>query len=539
MIGSDEFSELVLYYDSREQSNVEGRPRVKRIIKWFEERGGTMISEMAIPLTDYVICGGYDEATKTFMPGTFRGKEICLGTEYKTMQDYSGSASDLDWKLIEAYKYFTQVALFVEEGEIGLSFVDGKAFIKNPCVPGGKADVTVYEHYKNEIDRFSQIADIHVRTFPFETFIDVNFDSLMILLSEEPKVRLYCRGEGKDDAKAAFITALLAIPKIGVKTALKFTEIYPNLETFCEHASYVGEFEKIAGTLTGKRIRAFIKSGHEVDKNNNSRANQCFIKYRELFPLTAQSSRDVLQCPYLSKNGVFVNCDEVNGYQCIGDKCRHHPDFKISQNSSYSGQDSFNTLTHSPEPDNKSPGTPPLVPGILSHSGTQSPPSLKPISKSLVVPDDSGDASKDVATSFSHGEAENSDGNAKYTKQGNEATPDTSSYPLPESVLENPPPTPSGSDDQQGKPKLPAVSTDKVIKSLDDAIVDLCFDKPKSDTEILSAFQYRGFEMSEIHKTLLQLAKTKMHKFRKKNITMYAYVGEHGIRAMPEMDVGV
>ena len=190
MIANDEFTELVLYYDSREQSNVEGRPRVKRIINWFQERGGTMMEEMALPLCDYVICGGYDETTKTFLPGIFRGKDINFAWEYKTMSNYALDGKDLDWKLIEAYQYFTQVGLLVEEGDIALSFVDGKTYIKNPSVPDGKADVAVYEHYKNEIDRFSQIADIHVRTFPHESFIDANLDSLMILLAEQPAVRL-------------------------------------------------------------------------------------------------------------------------------------------------------------------------------------------------------------------------------------------------------------------------------------------------------------------------------------------------------------
>ena len=78
-----------------------------------------------------------------------------------------------------------------------------------------------------------------------------------------------------------------------------------------------------------------------------------------------------------------------------------------------------------------------------------------------------------------------------------------------------------------------------VITDLDDIIIDICFEKPQPETAIISTCQQKGYQQVDIEKALAALRKSKMKKYTQGNVVMYSYTGENGIRAMPEMDVGV
>jgi predicted Fe-S protein YdhL (DUF1289 family) len=83
----------------------------------------------------------------------------------------------------------------------------------------------------------------------------------------------------------------------------------------------------------------------------------------------------------------------------------------------------------------------------------------------------------------------------------------------------------------------PAPPITKIVTSLTDSIVDFCYEKPRSDTEIMNWFQMKGFEMPEIHKKLIQLTKNKkLHKYKQSNTVYFTYTG---VRADTEMDIGV
>jgi hypothetical protein len=74
------------------------------------------------------------------------------------------------------------------------------------------------------------------------------------------------------------------------------------------------------------------------------------------------------------------------------------------------------------------------------------------------------------------------------------------------------------------------------MHTLDDIIVDFCYDKPKADFSIISYCQSKGYVLPEIHKALSGLAKTKLHRYKEKGMDMYSF---KGLKATPEMDIGL
>jgi hypothetical protein len=646
LIKDNEFTGLCLFIDSREQTNAkDGKTRVKRVMDWFISHGGSidMIEIRALPLCDIAICGGFDTETKTFLPGLFRDKEVCVAIEYKTMQDYSGSYSDLDWKLVDSYLHYKQVALFVEHGDMELSYSNGQSFVRNKSVPNGTADILPYEHYLNECDRYSRIAEVHVRTFPYENFIDANLDSLMTMISGEPKVPMYCRGKDLDQEKVAFINSLLYIPKIGVSTAMKFTNYYPNWETLAEHASYAGEYEAIAGILTGKRVRDFVQMGREKNKKICSRVNECFENRKSLKIVASESHeekyipmdkeqksmvanaiydylmsfypegktpleicehfdcqdehiKDMLVClKRMAENGritstikgIFVAVPKNSSYPqdtILTEPQRHLipcgntsgeiPDVQIINPDrccvACTDEDDRNSikLVNGICPicgqDYSVSKVSPMTPRIEGYTEPNEDVSKSSDGKEVGLPEihDSSGESKDSVTFTSLNntnpliqvkDSRNSTGRSETVLMNPDNTsvgviPDTPSIAqkaldtsnLDTSVLPSPQlytiSTLNSCGDKVGEitPSSTTFNHKPVIHTLDDVIVDFCYEKPKADFSIISYCQSKGHLLPEIHKALSGLSKTKLHRYKEKGLDMYSY---KGLKATPEYDI--
>ncbi len=443
-----EFSECCLEIDTREKS----QSRIKRITDYWLSKGG-MTTKTTLPLGDYLITG------------YFRGKEIDLLIEYKSLIDLSGSYQDLPDKLFRAGKKHQSIALFIEEGNIALSFNNG-TFIKNPALRDGSADVLNYYAYKNMLDSFAQ-DNIHIRCFQHELYFEEDLYSLLIHLSKDCHTGLHVKGR---DFNTIMMNVLCKMDGIGAVRAHKLMAIVPNLERLVELAHYEGVFEKLIGTINGKKLRAFIQE--------KSRINECMKNYREAFVNTPG-----LTIPIVKVDSIK---DSVESPESLN--------FQFScKKSCHQGTDNYSLTT-------------------------------------LSVPDDSGVEPKSKDDSA-----------------------------LPSLLPDNPS---LGGGDQQGviispadltgrKPpflkishhgvKSPAAPTNDVVHSLEDVITDFCFEFPKSDIEIITMCQYKGFKISEIHKALVALSgtETKLKRFRQGDKTMFGYYGFDGVRAMPEMDIGV
>ncbi len=98
-IMSNELSELILTIDTREQN----QRRIDTLKMWFEFHNG-IVEHNKLDLCDYKI------------EGTYRGIDINLGIEAKSIGDFSTSFQDLPDKLARAYELYTDVGLFIEAG---------------------------------------------------------------------------------------------------------------------------------------------------------------------------------------------------------------------------------------------------------------------------------------------------------------------------------------------------------------------------------------------------------------------------------------
>ena len=250
-------SELFITADTREQSNVKhpkkldyiddrwGVPAYKtRIISLFEffESMGAICEYTPLKRGDYRI------------EGMFRDKQIDLGIEFKTMDDFSGSYRDLFHKLHEAYEYFNDVGLIVQQGAYDLSeYSPTDCVIHNPKVRDGVGDVLPLSVYKNAIRTFERegIYTERIQTefeFPYSVF------GIMIYLTRTVHKGLTLKNKSYAEQ---YINVLTKIEGVGPKNGYKLAKYFPDLSLLGLHGE--SEFQKALGKKTGSTVYNFVR----------------------------------------------------------------------------------------------------------------------------------------------------------------------------------------------------------------------------------------------------------------------------------------
>lgn len=586
MIDENEFSELILIVDTREQTNVAGRPRVKRITDWFTRRGG-IVEEMALPYCDYHIGGGYDESTKKFLTGTFRGKEISVGVEYKTFADYNTSKEDLNWKLFDAGKIFDSVALFVQENGIALSCTDEGTFVKIPQVPDGSANITNYYGYKNQLDTFANDG-VHIRTFQYETFFEEDMYSLLIHLAKDCHNGLHIKGK---DFTSTFLNILCKLDGIGGVKAHKIASVVPNVASLIEMLNYDdrGILERTIGPLSTKKLREFV--------NNQSMVGICSTHCQAMVDeIEAKKATTTKKSPVVSEAKPKIEKPTIESVMVVSSLAETKESIKefisdytdgiqrriVYLNWKDTGLSESNCNKIITELINEGVCTEPIqgtIVPIVAQSSSIDESKISDTGNATHFPqsdtrdtlpslsDPAGTFLKSNTTTHNDPPADDSHHNidindshhnvtnpldTSFTKTGDDqsslgfhipTTPSIASVQTPNTTTSSV--RSDGNNGNVSSERLQQIVDENtkdhskpkdVIVSLDDALVDYCYNKPMIDLEIMSAFKMRGYEMKEIHHALVRLSKTKLRKSKVKGNTTYYY---NGIRPDKIFDIGL
>ena len=240
-----DLSNLILTIDTREKNT----DRINSISDAFENFGAC-VEFSKLELCDYHI------------QGIFRDKEINLGIEAKSLPDYANSYKDLSWKLLEAYKYYEDVAIFVETGQYGLKIEGLHAFIRNPKAPGDIGDILTVAELHNSLQSFRESGIIvhelsYAAQFPYTAY------ATMIYLSKEFHHGVETKIEDvnnytRDDIYWGTISMLVKIPGIGIKTAQKLMEKLGNLY-WCVSMSEE-DIADIIGRRNARNVYEFFRS---------------------------------------------------------------------------------------------------------------------------------------------------------------------------------------------------------------------------------------------------------------------------------------
>lgn len=265
-MNNDKFdcSMLFITADTREQSNVKhpkkldyiddrwGIPayktRIISLFEFFEEMGA--ICEYA-PLTrgDYRI------------EGEFRGKEIDIGIEFKTMEDFANSYRDLFHKLHESYEFYEDVGLIVQQGPYDLSeYSSTDCVIHNPKVREGAGDVLPLSVYKNAIRTFER-EGIYTERIQSEFEFRYAVFGMLIYLTRTVHKGLTLKGKSYAEQ---YLNVLTKIDGVGPKNAYKMAKHFPDLSLvgqYCEH-----EFQKVLGKKTGSKVYSFVRYYGSCDR---------------------------------------------------------------------------------------------------------------------------------------------------------------------------------------------------------------------------------------------------------------------------------
>jgi hypothetical protein len=236
-------------YDSREKS----LSRID-VFKEFIEQNGGSVERGTLQLCDYKL------------EGVFREKEINIGIEYKTLNDFSSSYQDLPDKLARSYDLYNDVALFIETPNFKVSSIDGfHATIVNPAVLDGSADVLNYAVLYNSIESW-QTEGVHIRQLHTEMFMGYAISSVLINITKDTHRGLEI--SKSKDYKSAYLNCLSKIDGVGYKTAQKIAKYYPN---FYWLSAYSGDdlIDKL-GKSTGKKMYGFVhnKDLESIDWKN-------------------------------------------------------------------------------------------------------------------------------------------------------------------------------------------------------------------------------------------------------------------------------
>lgn len=364
---SNELSNLILVFDSREKSEK----RIKYVKDWFESQGG-LVEKAALPLCDYKIVGEFHDIS------------VNLGVEFKTMSDFCSSWQDLKNKLGRARnELYEEVALCIDSGNYTYTYQDGKAFIHNPAIRNGDADVCPLAVYEGLIDTLQQ-SGIHCRQLRSEAqFPDSLYNLLTYITNDHELIGFTGKGY-----ILAYRRTLQTLEGIGTKTVDKLIASYPNMH-WLSSASEESLIEVI-GKKSGSKLYNFLhcreletdewRNGHHLDGTEKYKTicgQDCYnpqhcdakcVKHPDYNKILSKKQQDnegrlafdapaknpvkcncghvfhavgLVECPVCHKRLTIKSCDFADPKKHA--ECKTPDHFK---NSSHSGKD-INSVKHS------------------------------------------------------------------------------------------------------------------------------------------------------------------------------------------------
>lgn len=262
MTESSEYCELVLSIDKREKD----QERISEISSFFESHGGIVQMESS-PRCDYRI------------QGNFRDHEVNLGIEVKVLLgDFFPSLEDMPGKFFEAYKFYKDVALFIEEGNYALKVTDDglDAWVQNPAMQAmtGAEGIGILAMYNNFCGSMAE-AGLHVRTYRTNKHFPLTVSGLLKNIVK-PVHRGISLGKPINQQQI-LMNMLVHIEGIGAKKAEHGTKYIPNIKRAGELSQV--DYQMVFGDLTGKKVFRCI--------NDDSRKEECAKNWIELEIKTA------------------------------------------------------------------------------------------------------------------------------------------------------------------------------------------------------------------------------------------------------------
>jgi hypothetical protein len=255
---NDAFCELILTIDTREKDT----DRILAIWEFFEENGAIIVWD-ALPRCDYKI------------EGNLKGISVNLGIEHKVLTgDFFPSLNDLPSKLFEAYRYYDDVALFIEEGNYNIKNTDDNldAWIQNPAMQNstGAEGIGTLAMYNNFCGSMATNG-IHIRSFRTVQHFPITVSGLLKSIIKPIHRGLEVTNLENDFYKS-MMNVFVKFPGIGAKTAEKALKYIHNLHWL--GCSSMDELQDIFGDATGRKAYQFIY--------NDSRKNECAKNLEEL-----------------------------------------------------------------------------------------------------------------------------------------------------------------------------------------------------------------------------------------------------------------
>jgi ERCC4-type nuclease len=261
------FSELLITCDTREQSALiqnkkvptaiikgkliseysndeiikltKQRPRIWQVANYCMKKGAEVVIDN-LDRCDYKI------------EGIYQGKVVCLGVEYKTLNDIAGSIDDLTWKLPEAYAQFGDVALFVE-GRLNIVPVGQFYYVRN--FEKRDASVLRFDKLTGYLETWRQLG-IHVRQFEREDMFPIVLEDLLNYITKDVHTTFSTKTQCNEDI---VIKMLCQVPGLGVKTISKM--LRKRKFTVFEFINMnIEELQSIAGKDKGIKIYNAIHS---------------------------------------------------------------------------------------------------------------------------------------------------------------------------------------------------------------------------------------------------------------------------------------
>jgi len=255
------FGELLITCDTREQSALIQNKKVpSAIIK------GKLISEYSneeiIKLTKQrpriwqaashgmkkgaeVVIDNLDRCDYK-IEGIYQGKVVCLGIEYKTLNDIAGSIDDLTWKLPEAYNHFDDVALFVEGR---LNIVQNGQFFYVRNFANKDASVLRFDKLTGRLETWRKLG-IHVRQFEREDMFPIVLEDLLNYITKDVHTTFSTKTQCNEDI---VMKMLCQVSGLGVKTISKMLQ-KRNFTLFELANMDIEELKNIAGEDKGVKI---------------------------------------------------------------------------------------------------------------------------------------------------------------------------------------------------------------------------------------------------------------------------------------------
>lgn len=203
-------SSLLIMIDTREKD----QKRINAITTFFEKHNA-IVERAKLDLCDYQI------------EGDFRGKEINLGIEAKTLVDFSSSYQDLPHKLMKSYNLYDNVGLFVETGSYGFNVGNDGLLctVKNPAVRDGHADILTLPSLENSLGSWANDGVIvrqlqHPAQWPYTMY------NVLISLTKDVHNGLQLKDP---DPYSITLNMLVKIPGIGIESAKKLINQFGNM----------------------------------------------------------------------------------------------------------------------------------------------------------------------------------------------------------------------------------------------------------------------------------------------------------------------